>query len=104
MGVFSKELIVYYRDSCHLCEHVVASLFQLQKELKYNIKLLDIDDQAQVSSELRDRYHVDVPVVTYQDDVIFYHFFDEIAVREAIIDESNNKIINLDNESSTKTT
>lgn len=83
MSVFSEELIVYYRDSCHLCEHVVASLFQLQEELKFEIKLLDIDDTSKVSNDLRSRYDVDVPVVTYKDDVIFYHFFDEIAVREA---------------------
>ena len=92
MSVFSKEFIVYYRDSCHLCEHVVASLFQLQKELKYEVKLLDIDNVAEVSLELRKRYTSDVPVVTYQDDVIFYHFFDEIAVREALANDSNNEI------------
>ncbi len=84
MSVFSKELIVYHRDSCHLCELVVASLFQLQKELKFEITLLDIDDQSLVSSEVRARYNIDVPVVTYQEDVIFYHYFDEIAVREAL--------------------
>lgn len=87
MTVFSKELIVYYRESCHLCEHVVASLFQLQKELKYDLKLLDIDDDSRVSVELQKRYNIDVPVVTYQDDVVFYHFFDEIAVREALEDD-----------------
>jgi len=89
MSVFSKQLIVYYRDSCHLCEHVVASLFQLQEELNFDIKQIDIDDERQVSSEVRNRYHVDVPVVMYQDEVIFYHFFDEIAVREALADHSN---------------
>jgi len=84
MSVFSDELIVYYRDSCHLCEHVMAALFQLQEELKYEIKLLDIDDASKVTEELRTRYNADVPVVTYQEEVIFYHFFDEIAVREAL--------------------
>ncbi len=86
MPVFSKQLIVYYRESCHLCEHVVASLFQLQAELKYEIKQVDIDDKSQVCSEVRARYNADVPVVMYQDEVIFYHFFDEIAVREALAD------------------
>jgi len=87
MPVFSEELIVYYRDSCHLCEHVVASLFQLQEELKFEITLLDIDDDLKVSKEIRAKYNVDVPVVTYKDDVIFYHFFDEIAVREAFAND-----------------
>jgi len=70
-----------------LCEHVVASLFQLQEELKFEITLLDIDDDLKVSKEIRAKYNVDVPVVTYKDDVIFYHFFDEIAVREAFAND-----------------
>ena len=82
MSVFSNQLIVYYRDSCHLCEHVVASLFELQAELKYEIIQLDIDNESQVSAEIRARYNADVPVVMYGDAVVFYHFFDEIAVRE----------------------
>ncbi|MEH6455754.1 MAG: glutaredoxin family protein [Cocleimonas sp.] len=89
MPVFSKQLIVYYRESCHLCEHVVASLFQLQTELEFEIKQLDIDDQSQVSVEIRARYNSDVPVVIYGEEVVFYHFFDEIAVREALADSLN---------------
>ena len=84
MCIFSQELIVYYRDGCHLCEQVVASLFQLQKELKYEIKQIDIDCDSRVSAEKRAQYNADIPVVTYRDEVIFYHFFDEIAVRQAL--------------------
>ena len=75
---------MYYRESCHLCEHVVASLFKLQAELGYEIKQIDIDDESQVSAEVRARYNADIPVVMYGDEVVFYHFFDEIAVREAL--------------------
>ena len=78
--MFPLELIVYYREGCHLCEQVVASLFQLQKELGYEIKQIDIDND----SILRDKYNVDVPVVTFNDEVIFYHFFDETELRKAI--------------------
>jgi len=80
---------VYYRESCHLCEHVVASLFQLQAELEYEIIQIDIDDESKVSAEVQARYNADVPVVTYQDEVIFYHFFDEIAVREALANKES---------------
>ncbi|MEE9326623.1 MAG: glutaredoxin family protein [Cocleimonas sp.] len=80
MCILPHELIVYYRDGCHLCERVVASLFELQKELKYEIKPIDIDTDP----ELRDRYNVDVPVVTYQGEVLFYHFFDETELRKAL--------------------
>ena len=75
---------MYYREGCHLCEQVVASLFQLQEELGYKIKQIDIDDD----SELREKYNVDVPVVSYCDEVIFYHFFDEVALRNALQNQS----------------
>jgi len=71
---------VYYRDGCHLCEQVVASLFQLQAELGYEIKQIDID----TDSVLREKYNVDVPVVTYQGEVVFYHFFDEVELRKSL--------------------
>jgi len=56
----------------------------LQAELDFEIKQIDIDDSSLVSNEIRERYTADVPVVLFQNDVIFYHFFDEIAVREAL--------------------
>ena len=78
--MYSPLLIVYYREGCHLCEQMVASLFQLQKELGYEIKQIDIDNDP----VLRDKYNVDVPVVTFNDEVIFYHFFDETELRKSI--------------------
>ena len=76
----SQVLIVYYRAGCHLCEQVVASLFQFQEELKYEIEQIDIDDDP----ILRDKYNVDVPVVTYLGEVVFYHFFDEVELRKSL--------------------
>ena len=84
MNILTHEVIVYYREGCHLCEQVVASLFQLQEELGYKIKQIDIDDD----SELREKYNVDVPVVSYRDEVIFYHFFDEVALRDTLQNQS----------------
>lgn len=62
----------------------MAHLLQLQPDLGYAIKSLDIDDEQQVSKHERERYTADVPVVMYQGEVIFYHFFDEIALRDAL--------------------
>jgi thiol-disulfide isomerase/thioredoxin len=88
MSVLSKELIVYYRDGCHLCDQATDSLIALQQELGYEIKQIDIDNDPQVTEVMRKQYHADIPVVTYQDEVIFYHFFDEIAVRQALAKNS----------------
>jgi len=84
MSILSKELIVYYRDGCHLCELVVESLSLLQQELGFEIKQVDIDFDPLVNEKTRKQYNADIPVVTYQNEVIFYHFFDEIAVRLAL--------------------
>lgn len=84
MSILSQELIVYYRDGCHLCELVVESLTLLQQELGFEIKQVDIDFDPQVNERIRKQYNADIPVVTYQNEVIFYHFFDEIAVRQAL--------------------
>ncbi|MCK5810781.1 MAG: glutaredoxin family protein [Cocleimonas sp.] len=69
-------LIVYYREGCHLCEQMVAFLSQEQLKhqasIQFEINIIDIDDDP----ELAQKYNVDVPVAMYQDEVIFYHFFD----------------------------
>ena len=76
----TARILVYHRQGCHLCEQVVASLFQYQPELGYDIEQIDIDDDPVLS----EKYNADVPVVLFNDEVIFYHFFDEIALREAL--------------------
>ena len=73
---------MYHRIGCHLCEQMVASLYALQEELDYSVELIDIDR----NEILRKRYDVDVPVVKYGGEVIFYHFFDEISLRQAFAD------------------
>ena len=80
MRVFSQDVIVYHREGCHLCEDVLAALSRFQEELGYRIKPIDIDQNP----ELQQKYHADVPVVTVNDEVIFYHFFDENALRLAL--------------------
>ena len=80
MTASKKTILVYHRQGCHLCEQVAASLFQHQQELGYEIELIDVDNEP----ELREKYNADVPVVALGDEVIFYHFFDEIALREAL--------------------
>jgi thiol-disulfide isomerase/thioredoxin len=74
---------MYYRIGCHLCEQMAASLYALQQELPFQIEMIDIDQDEQ----LRKRYNVDIPVVAYRDEVICYHFFDEISLRQAIANE-----------------
>ena len=52
-------------------------LHQHQAEFNYQLEWVDIDKDP----ELKKRYNVDIPVVRYQGEVIFYHFFDEEQLR-----------------------
>lgn len=71
-------ITLYYREGCHLCEQVAVSLYEKQKTFGYEIESIDIDNDA----ELKKRYDVDVPVVAFNGEVLFYHFFDEESLRE----------------------
>ena len=74
---YENELIVYYRQGCHLCEEMAGHLHQHQAEFNYQLNWVDIDKDP----ELKRIYDVDVPVVRYKGEVIFYHFFDEEQLR-----------------------
>jgi len=74
---YENTLIVYYRDGCHLCEEMASHLRIHQAEFNYAIDWVDIDKDP----ALKRRYNVDIPVVRYQGEVIFYHFFDEEQLR-----------------------
>ncbi|MGB0846517.1 MAG: glutaredoxin family protein [Thiolinea sp.] len=76
---------MYYREGCHLCEQMTASLRLLQRELTFEIELIDIDRD----DVLRKRYDVDVPVVACNGEVICYHFFEEDMVRKSIETRNN---------------
>jgi thiol-disulfide isomerase/thioredoxin len=80
-------LTLYYREGCHLCEQMAAALYALQEELHYQVEWIDIDKDKQ----LKQRYNVDIPVLAIRDEVIFYHFFDEISLRQAIEQTTDNK-------------
>lgn len=57
---------------------MAASLYAQQALYGYEIELVDIDED----DELKQRYHVDIPVAVHNDQVIFYHFFDEQRLRQ----------------------
>lgn len=75
-----NHLIVYYRDGCHLCEDMLSALYLLQDELNLIIELIDIDENPL----LRDKYNDDVPVVLFNNKLLFCHFINEKRLRRAI--------------------
>lgn len=66
-----RELQVYSREGCFLCEDMLEALRQFQDELGYTIRVYDIDEDESLYA----RFNVLVPVVILcGHEVMRYHF------------------------------
>jgi len=43
-AIKSRKLAVYGREGCHLCEDMIASLRNLQKEMQFEFEVINIDN------------------------------------------------------------
>jgi len=68
-----REVIVYSRKGCHLCEIVKESLVKLQKRGGYSWRVIDVDSDA----EIRRLYNDEVPVVFINGRKAFKYRMDE---------------------------
>ncbi len=73
-------LTVYYRVGCHLCDEMTALLAEFQDELEFDFSLVDIDAEPL----LKERFNADVPVVAWEERILFRHFLDEAILRQAL--------------------
>lgn len=55
----SVEVLLYTRQNCCLCDEAKQQLRELQKQARFELHEIDIDQD----SELRQRYNDEVPVV-----------------------------------------
>ncbi len=65
---------------------MTASLFMLQTSLRqqdihFKLHFIDIDEDP----ALIKKYNADVPVVMFDNTVLFRHFFDEDKLRQALV-------------------
>jgi glutaredoxin len=79
----SREVILYTRRQCGLCDETAAELRRLRDELRFELRELDIDEDA----DLRERYNDVVPVVAVGERVIAHAPIDAAALRKSLIDE-----------------
>ena len=75
-----RELKLYSRQGCHLCEDMLEALQLYSQELGYQIRVYDIDDDA----ELHARFNTLVPVVYYQDREVMRYFFEPATLKEVL--------------------
>ena len=69
-------LTVYSRNSCHLCDEMIAGLRQLQAHRRFDLAVVDVDGDP----ELARRYGDDVPVLAHGNRVLCRHALDTVAV------------------------
>ena len=65
----SQILSFYYRDGCHLCEEMAAFLFRHWPSQAERMRWVDVDSDSQ----LRERYHLDVPVFACNGEILCRH-------------------------------
>ncbi len=74
-----REVVLYTRKGCHLCEIVKESLVKLQKRGSFNWREIDVDSD----SEVRRLYNDEVPVVYINGRKAFkYHMNEQDFLRK----------------------
>lgn len=75
-----RQVTLYYREGCHLCEEMEDALQDMRKTFNFSLDWVDIDQ----NEALKKKYNADVPVAMYQNKLLFRHFFDEQLFRDAL--------------------
>lgn len=74
----SRELTIYIRSGCHLCEDMLQELNLRQNALGFRLQIVDIDGKP----ELESLYGTKVPVLTHAGLELCHYFLDEVALNQ----------------------
>ncbi|MDH5189828.1 MAG: glutaredoxin family protein [Gammaproteobacteria bacterium] len=77
-GSRPRELVLYGRYGCHLCEEMRVALDQQREHWDFTIREVDISGDA----ELEQKFGTRVPVLTGNDTEICFYFLDVEAFRK----------------------
>ncbi|MBE7526555.1 glutaredoxin family protein [Betaproteobacteria bacterium PRO4] len=47
--VIPKKFLVYGREGCHLCEEMIASLRELQQKKQFELDIINVDNNEQLT-------------------------------------------------------
>lgn len=72
-----RKLTVLSREWCHLCHDLLDALAPLQRELGFDVEVVDVDAFPELEAEWSEK----VPVVLNNGAEICHYFLDEAAVR-----------------------
>lgn len=76
----SREVVLYTRRVCGLCDDAAAELRRLRDELRFTLTEQDVDDDA----ALRERYNDVVPVIVVAGEVVAHAPIDVPGLRAAL--------------------
>ena len=74
------EVVLYTREGCRLCIHARDALRRLARDVEFEVRAVDVDDDA----ELAGRYGESVPVVAVDGADVSTGRIDVAAVRRAL--------------------
>ena len=80
-----RDVTIYSRPGCHLCEEAKAQIAPMLKEFAARLTEINIDED----SELRARYDYDVPVIFIGARKVGKHRFDPAQFRRQLRDDSS---------------
>jgi len=75
-----REITLYTREGCHLCEEAKAAILTLVSEFGATLREVDIDDDP----VLHDRYSNDVPVIFLGSKMMAQHRLDPVQLRRQL--------------------
>jgi glutaredoxin len=78
--VSPREVTLYSREGCHLCEEAKAAILPLVSEFGATLREVDIDDDP----VLHDRYTNDVPVIFLGAKMVAQHRLDAAQLRRQL--------------------
>jgi thiol-disulfide isomerase/thioredoxin len=73
-----RKLIVYSREGCHLCEEMITSLYAMQKEIRFEFEVVNIDNDKNLIGLFSER----VPVLfdAVEEKELCHYFLDQATV------------------------
>ncbi len=74
----ARQLIVYGREACHLCQDMILALRNLQAQVSFDFQVVDIDSDPELAARYGDKIPVLLSSFTRQE--ICHYFLDLAAL------------------------
>lgn len=76
-----KKVTFYSKENCSLCDKGLAILQDIQKEVSFEVEIVDIykDDQ------LLELYQIMIPVVKIDDELVSYGILEKDRIRKRLL-------------------